>query len=164
MSRRSRTYGMFALLFGVVAFFIPIYLADVGADAQWRLQALCSVRPWSCIAAALVADSQGFRAFVGWMTLDRRCGTSCSSARARRWVSTSAALTGVRRSHPGSPGWDKNENGRPSGLPFSSPTLYLTRTLGNSMQPKQLLEQIRARVGTPVRRGYVRPVPRDGRG
>ncbi len=70
-SSQDRTYGMFALLFGVVAFFGYIYLADVGAAAQYGYGALLlgATLVLHFIAAALVADSRGFRAFVGWMTL-----------------------------------------------------------------------------------------------
>jgi len=70
-SSQDRTYGMFALLFGVVAFFGFIYLADVGAPAELGYGSLLlgATLVLHFIAAALVADSRGFRAFVGWMTL-----------------------------------------------------------------------------------------------
>ena len=56
----DRTYGITALLFGVVAFFGYIYLADVQADAQWGYRALLlgATLVLHFIAAALVADSR----------------------------------------------------------------------------------------------------------
>jgi len=70
-SSQDRTYGMFALLFGVVAFFSYVYLADAGAAAQYGYAALLLgiVMLLHFISAGLVADNRGFKAFVGWMTL-----------------------------------------------------------------------------------------------
>ncbi|MBI5156906.1 MAG: hypothetical protein HZA58_02700 [Acidimicrobiia bacterium] len=70
-SSQDRTYGMFALLFGVVAFFSYVYLADAGAAAQYGYAALLVgvVMLLHFISAGLVADNRGFKAFVGWMTL-----------------------------------------------------------------------------------------------
>ena len=70
-SSQDRTYGMFALLFGVVAFFSYVYLADAGAAAQYGYAALLLgiVLLLHFISAGLVADNRGFKAFVGWMTL-----------------------------------------------------------------------------------------------
>lgn len=70
-SSQDRTYGMFALLFSVVAFFSYIYLADVGAAAQYGYAAILAgiVLFFHFVSAGLIADNRGFKATVGWMTL-----------------------------------------------------------------------------------------------
>lgn len=70
-SSQDRTYGMFALLFGIVAFFTYFYLADNGALAQYGYAALLLgiTLVMHFISASLVADNRGFKNFVGWLTL-----------------------------------------------------------------------------------------------
>jgi hypothetical protein len=70
-SSQDRTYGMFALLFGVVAFFGYMYFTDNNAPGQYSLGALLAGVTFVLhfISASLVADNRGFKAFVGWLTL-----------------------------------------------------------------------------------------------
>jgi hypothetical protein len=70
-SSQDRTYGMFALLFGVVAIFGYVFLADAGAAGQYGYAALVLgvVLILHFISAALVPDNKGFKGFVGWLTL-----------------------------------------------------------------------------------------------
>jgi peptidoglycan/LPS O-acetylase OafA/YrhL len=70
-SSQDRTYGMFALLFGIVAIFGYFYFADQGAPSQYGYGALIAgvVLLLHFISAALVHANRGFKSFVGWMTL-----------------------------------------------------------------------------------------------
>ena len=70
-SSQDRTYGMFALLFGVVAFFGYMFFMDNDAPGQYTYAALLAGVTFLLhfISASLVADNRGFKAFVGWLTL-----------------------------------------------------------------------------------------------
>jgi hypothetical protein len=70
-SSQDRTYGMFALLFAVVAFFGFMYFSDNDAPGQYTLSALLLVATFFLhfVSASLVADNRGFKATVGWLTL-----------------------------------------------------------------------------------------------
>lgn len=70
-SSQDRTYGMFALLFGVVAFFGFMYFSDNNAPGQYSYAAILLgvTLVLHFISAGLVADNRGFKAFVGWLTL-----------------------------------------------------------------------------------------------
>ena len=70
-SAQDRTYGLFTLLFGIVAIFAFVYFADVGAAAQFGYAALvlAGTLLLHFISAALVPVNRGFKAFVGWVTL-----------------------------------------------------------------------------------------------
>ena len=70
-SSQDRTYGMFAWLFAVVAFFGFMFLSDHDAAGQYTLSALLLVATFFLhfISASLVADNRGFKATVGWLTL-----------------------------------------------------------------------------------------------
>lgn len=70
-SAQDRTYGMFALLFGVAAFFSYVYFADKSALAQYGYSALVAggVFVLHFISASLVPANRGFKNFVGWLTL-----------------------------------------------------------------------------------------------
>jgi len=70
-SAQDRTYGMFALLFGVGAFLAFLYFVDKSAPAQYGYAALVAavVFVLHFISAGLVSDSRGFKSFVGWLTL-----------------------------------------------------------------------------------------------
>lgn len=67
----DRTYGMFALLFGIVSFFGYMYFADNGAAGQYGYGALLVgiTLILHFISAALVPGNKGFKALVGWVTL-----------------------------------------------------------------------------------------------
>lgn len=67
----DRTYGMFALLFGVIALFAFMYFSDVGAAGQYGYGVLLvgATLILHFISAALVPANKGFKAFVGWVTL-----------------------------------------------------------------------------------------------
>ena len=70
-SSQDRTYGMFALLFGVVAFFGFSYLVDISAPGQFSIGALLAAVTMILhfISAALVPTNRGFKSVVGWATL-----------------------------------------------------------------------------------------------
>lgn len=70
-SAQDRTYGLFALLFAIVAAFSFIYMTDVGAAAQYGYAALvlAAALVLHFISAALVPANRGLKAFVGWVTL-----------------------------------------------------------------------------------------------
>ncbi len=70
-SAQDRTYGMFALLFGIVALFGYMYFADAHAAGQYGYGALLAgvVFVLHFISAALVPANRGFKNFVGWLTL-----------------------------------------------------------------------------------------------
>lgn len=70
-SAQDRTYGMFALLFGIVALFGFMYFSDNEAPGQYSFASLLLgiVLLLHFISAGLVADNRGFKQFVGWLTL-----------------------------------------------------------------------------------------------
>jgi hypothetical protein len=70
-SAQDRTYGMFALLFGVVALFSFIYFVDQGAAGQYGYGALvlAIALVLHFISAGLVPTNKGFKALTGWVTL-----------------------------------------------------------------------------------------------
>ena len=70
-SAQDRTFGMFALLFAIVAFFGYTYLVDVGAAGQFSYGMLVIgiVLALHFISAGLIATNRGFKSLVGWVTL-----------------------------------------------------------------------------------------------
>jgi hypothetical protein len=71
-SSQDRTYGMFALLFAIGAFFAFMSfdkLGDVPGQYSYAALLLGVTFALHFISAALVADNRGFKAFVGWFTL-----------------------------------------------------------------------------------------------
>lgn len=70
-SSQDRTYGMFALLFGVVALFGFMVFSDNNAAGQYGYGALVAGVTFVLhfISASLVPDNRGFKNFVGWLTL-----------------------------------------------------------------------------------------------
>lgn len=69
-SSQDRTYGMFALLFGVVALFAYSGFAE-GTPAQYGYAALIlgATLILHFISAALIPDNKGFKGLIGWVTL-----------------------------------------------------------------------------------------------
>ena len=70
-SSQDRTYGLFALLFGVVALFGYSVAVDADLPGQFGLGSLAIAGAMALhfISAALVPTNKGFKAFVGWVTL-----------------------------------------------------------------------------------------------
>jgi hypothetical protein len=70
-SSQDRTYGLFALLFGIVAFFGYTIATDNNAPGQISLGALvvAGTMILHFISAALVPTNKGFKALAGWVTL-----------------------------------------------------------------------------------------------
>jgi hypothetical protein len=70
-SAQDRTYGMFALLFAVGAFFSFTQLSEAGTAAQYGYGALVAGVTFGLhfISAALIPVNRGFKNFVGWLTL-----------------------------------------------------------------------------------------------
>lgn len=70
-SSQDRTYGMFALLFGIVALFGFMYFSDNEAPGQytWASLVLGIVLLLHFVSAGLVASNRGFKSLVGWVTL-----------------------------------------------------------------------------------------------
>ena len=71
-SSQDRTYGMFALLGAIGAYFAFSVFDNIGGVAgqySYAVILLGATLLFHFISASLVADNRGFKAFVGWLTL-----------------------------------------------------------------------------------------------